>query len=152
MNINLSIVKCLPLLVNGKVAVVNQDNSISFYRPSKYTTIADNYNPMDYAILISAKWAKCIVYATAEDKDYASALNQIHNLQKHAPFRKGDKIHLHSRQGIYEVVDITVDATNITATVITITCKKWQHTDTPTHTVLITDFKCLAGGLKNYAE
>lgn len=57
--------------------------------------------------------------------------------------RAGHKIHLNSKDGIYEVVSSDFYT-------ITITCNKWQYTDTPTKIVSKSDFKCLAGGLHNW--
>lgn len=59
--------------------------------------------------------------------------------------KPGDKIHIHSKNGIYEVVSID-------HYFISITCKKWLYTDKPIQHILKADFKCLAGGLHNWSR
>lgn len=59
--------------------------------------------------------------------------------------KPGDKIHIHSKNGIYEVVSID-------HYFISITCKKWMYTDKPVQHIKKSDFKCLAGGLHNWSR
>ena len=59
--------------------------------------------------------------------------------------KPGDKIHIHSKNGIYEVVSIDYYF-------ISITCKKWLYTDKPVQHIKKSDFKCLAGGLHNWSR
>jgi hypothetical protein len=62
-NIMLSTLNVLPILVNGKVVVINNNNSYTTYKVAQYTTIKDNFNPWEYCIspyyhntIISAKY------------------------------------------------------------------------------------------------
>ena len=60
--------------------------------------------------------------------------------------KKGDKIHIKSRQGIYEVVSCDYYT-------ITITCKRWSVDGSePIKIISKSDFKCLAGGLHNWSR
>lgn len=59
--------------------------------------------------------------------------------------KPGDKIHIHSKNGIYEVVSTD-------HYFISITCKKWLYTDKPVQHIFKKDFKCLAGGLHNWSR
>ena len=58
--------------------------------------------------------------------------------------KPGDKIHIKSRQGIYEVVSCDYYT-------ITITCKRWSvDGSAPIKIISRNEFKCLAGGLHNW--
>jgi hypothetical protein len=60
--------------------------------------------------------------------------------------KPGDKIHIKSRQGIYEVVSCDYYT-------ITITCKRWSVDGSkPIKIISRQDFKCLAGGLHNWSR
>ena len=148
MNILLASMICLPKLVNGKVAVINDNDTYTLYKPSIYTKIEDNYDPLKYSILIHKKYSKCIIYSTPYDQESYLVNKQIKELKqnKFAPsYRIGDKIHIHSRQGIYELVGIDGDY-------IKITCRMWQYDANPIHIIHANDFKCLAGGLHNFSH
>jgi hypothetical protein len=143
MNIILSSLKHLPFLINGKVCVYNSDGSYSLYNPSKYTTISDGFDPLNYSLLVSRTYSKCIIYSSKlEVDDYLIKEAIKYNLPC-IPYRIGDKIHIHSRRGIYELVEIREHS-------LFITCKKWQYTDTPIQCVPKKDFQALAGGLHNH--
>jgi len=150
MNIILASLTTLPELINGKLCIINDNGSYELLNPSQYTTIQDNYNPMDYSILISSKYSRCIVYSTQSEKNNYLVNKQYQKLinkSKNTPelFRISDKIHITSRRGIYEIVAIYKDT-------IEITCNKWQYQDNKTMIISKEDFQCLAGGIKNYAE
>jgi hypothetical protein len=146
MNILLASVKCLPKLINGKVAVINENGTYALYKPSRYTTILDDYNPMHYSILVHPKYNKCIVHSTTHDQESYLVSKQIKEIQqKSLSYRIGDKIHIYSRQGIYEIVGIDGDY-------IKITCRMWQYDANPIHIIHANDFKCLAGGLHNFSH
>jgi hypothetical protein len=146
MNILLASVKCLPKLIYGKVAVVNEDGTYNLYNPSKNTKMEDDYNPMNYSILVHPKYKKCIVESNRNEQQHYLVNKQIKELrQKSCHYRIGDKIHIHSRQGIYEIVGIDGDY-------IKITCRMWQYDANPIHIIHANDFKCLAGGLHNFSH
>ena len=146
MNILLASVNALPKLINGKVAVINEDNTYTLYNPSRYTTISDDYNPMRYSILVHPKYCKCIVQSIIKDQEHYLVNKQVKEIkQKSYHYRIGDKIHIHSRQGIYELVGIDGDY-------IKITCRMWQYDANPIHIIHANDFKCLAGGLHNFSH
>lgn len=154
MNILLASLTVLPKLVNGKVCVLNNDGTYRLYNPSRNTTITDHFNPMDYSILIHEMYCKCIVYSTSRERN-----NYLVNAQLRAMsspnrssvirhYGKGDKIHIHSRRGVYEVVAHDSHT-------ITITCNKWLYERDAKDRVRllpVSDFKCVAGGLHNYSE
>lgn len=146
-NILLASVLHLPELIEGKVCIF-EDGKYELLNPSKYTTINDHFNPLDYSILIHEKYNKCIIYSKKEEKiDYL--VNKKYKELFVKPtidlFKIGDKIHIHSRRGIYEVISIEEHT-------IGITCNKWQYETQKSITISKKDFKCLAGGLHNYAE
>lgn len=128
----------LPELVNGKVAVLNTNNTYSLYHSFKDCTIANNFNPLDYCLVETDKY-KGIGYSHTDDKERYLVRKQLNATIN---FRKGDKIHINSRRGIYEVVFSTYHN-------IVITCGKWQRQELPNHIIPINDFKCLAGGYHN---
>jgi hypothetical protein len=142
MNILLASVVTLPQLVNGKVCVLT-DGGYNLYKPAKGVNITDYFDPTEYCILIHEKYPKCIIHSKTHEREQYLVNKQIKELKnKLTPYRVGDRIHIHSRQGMYEIVDIDKDT-------ITITCNKWGYSDVPTHVVLKEDFKCLAGGRHN---
>jgi len=67
-NIILSELCTLPLLVNGKVAII-EEGGYELLNPARYTNIEDNFNPLDYSILIHDVYARCIVYSTSKEKE-----------------------------------------------------------------------------------
>jgi len=74
-------------------------------------------------------------------------INKLYNNKKNVEvynLGKGDKIHIHSRRGVYQVVSINTET-------ITITCNKWQYDVQKTRTIKWSDYQCLAGGLHNWA-
>jgi len=145
MNILLASVIHLPEMINGKVCVIIDDKKI-LLRPSKGTEISDNFDPMEYSILIHEKYNKCIVYSTEKERvDYIIKQRYKHLYREPERFRVGDRIHIYSRAGIYEVVSTVLDT-------IEITCGKWQRTPYKTMVIKKSDFRALAGGLNNYAE
>lgn len=134
----------LPKLVEGKVAVIYFNEKLKqryykLYTVSSLITIEDNFNPLDYCILNNKKWKDLIVYSRKEERQEFLVNAQL----KNSLFGIGDKIHIHSRRGVYEVVSLNSDS-------IVITCKKWQYTDTPFRIVQRSDFQCLAGELYNH--
>ena len=134
---------CLPKLVEGKVIIINDDNTYSAYKPSQYCTIADDFDPINYCLLKTSRY-ECIVHSDAKDKERYLVNKQIRDMytRKYPSIRVGDRIHIHSRQGIYTVEEIRKSS-------IVITCKVWQHSDHKYVEVDFADFKCLAGGLHN---
>lgn len=142
----LALKHCLPLLINGKIAIINDSkNTYTLYRIAKWIKIEDNYNPLDYSLVKDDKWGYFIDTANRGEKEQYQVFLQLgkEKILKVNPYRIGDKIHLHSRRGIYEVVDID-------SKYITITCKKWQYEPQPNVITLKSDFKCLAGGIYNH--
>lgn len=147
MNILLASVNFLPKLVNGKVAVINNDGTYTLYNPSKGTIIKDDFDPMCYSILVHPKYCKCIVSSCMKDKEHYWVNKQIKELkqaQSVLPYRIGDKIHVHYRRGTYSIVAIDGDY-------ITITCNKWQYDENPLHRIHKSEFAALAGGLNNHS-
>jgi len=49
-NISLATLKVLPILVNGKVVVINDNNSYTTYKVASCVSIKDNFNPFLYCI------------------------------------------------------------------------------------------------------
>lgn len=49
-NILLATLNVLPILVNGKVVVINDNKSYTTYKVAKNTEIKDNFNPFLYVI------------------------------------------------------------------------------------------------------
>lgn len=142
----LATVPHLPELINGKVCVFER-GCYRLIRISGYAKpIVDNFNPEDYCIYITKSQSECIIDSCGKDKqDYL--VNKRYrevfgNAKPVQSYRVDDKIHLHSRNGIYTIVEIDRES-------IVITCKKWIETSNPTLKVHKSDFKCLAGGIKN---
>lgn len=131
----------LPVLINGKVIII-VDGKYTKLSVPKTITIADNFDPTNYSVLNDSKWKNLVVYSTSEEKE-TFLINKVYKEMLSDRCRIGDKIHIHSRNGIYEVLSIDNDT-------ITITCKKWQYDDKKTMIISKTDFKCLAGGLYKY--
>lgn len=152
-NIILASLTTLPKLINGKVCVVNPDNnSYTLYNPSRYTEISDNFDPMNYAILKHKWYSDCIVYSTPKEREeylVNSMIREMLEAKKRQPLKlygKGDRIHLKSRNGVYEVVACDERT-------ITITCNKWRYEeDKREHfrVVPASDFKCVEGRIKSY--
>lgn len=152
MNIILASVVTLPELVNGKVCVIDPaTNTYKLHKPSRSCIIEDNFNPLDYSILISDKYTECVIYSTVKEREHYLVNKQLKEMRKPKALKlygKGDKIHIHSRDGIYEVVSCSDYD-------ITITCKKWQYDADPrchTRVVPNSDFKCVAGGRHNWSH
>jgi hypothetical protein len=49
-NISLATLNVLPILVNGKVVVINDNNSYTTYKVASCVSIKDNFNPFLYCI------------------------------------------------------------------------------------------------------
>lgn len=147
-HILLSTVIHLPELIYGKVCIF-ENEGYTLLNPSKYTSIKDGFDPLDYAILVHPKYNRCIVYSNKADKIHFLVNKKYKELlntkKKFEPFRLNDKIHIHSRQGIYEIIGISDEF-------IEISCNKWKYADKKSIFIPKNDFKCLAGGLHNYAE
>lgn len=133
-------------LVRGKVVIVNkQTGAYSMHRVAKFATIEEGFNPEEYVIL--HKYNDTLGFASDKDKD-AYHIKRIYKEQLEAgvaidrPYKAGDKIHLKSKEGIYQIVGIRDG-------VVTVTCNKWQHDDIPNRMYLEKDIKCLAGGFYN---
>jgi hypothetical protein len=142
MNLHLADYKVLTTLINGKVCVINENNLYRLYPVSKLCSIADGFDPDKYAILISNKYPKMIIYASKEQITTAK-VNRAYKKQFYpVPYHIGDKIHIYSREGIYELIAIDDD-------LLTITCGTWRYTTMPNHVIRSSDFKCLAGGRYN---
>jgi predicted nucleic-acid-binding Zn-ribbon protein len=136
----------LPELINGKVCVINNGN-YRLIRIGKYThKIEDNFDPMEYCIYTTKAGYDCIISSEPKDREGYLVNKGFRSLlgiyKPEVSYKVDDKIHLHSRHGIYTIVDIGKDF-------LVVTCKKWQYTDFPTLKVHKADFKCLAGGIKN---
>lgn len=134
---------CLPELINGKLAVINPDGTYSLYRVASWIDMKDYYNPQDYSLVKDSKWGWFIDRSKKEEIERHLVNKQLKKL-RNKTYRVGDKIHIHSRRGIYEIVSILEDR-------LVITCKKWSYEDNPFHTIDHSDFKCLAGGLHNHS-
>lgn len=136
----------LPELINGKVCVIN-NGKYRLIRIGKYThKIEDNFDPMEYCIYTTKAGYDCIISSEPKDREGYLVNKGFKSLlgtyKPEVSYRVDDKIHLHSRHGIYTISDIGKDF-------LVVTCKKWQYTDFPTLKVHKADFKCLAGGIKN---
>jgi hypothetical protein len=136
----------LPELINGKVCVINNGN-YRLIRIGKYThKIEDNFDPMEYCIYTTKAGYDCIISSEPKDREGYLVNKGFRSLlgiyKPEVSYKVDDKIHLHSRHGIYTISDIGKDF-------LVVTCKKWQYTDFPTLKVHKADFKCLAGGIKN---
>jgi len=146
-NILLSSVNTLPKLINGKVCVLNENGSVSLYNPSKYTIINDHFDPMKYSILIHPTYYRCIIYSTTNDQEAYLVDKQIKEINAKKAFspnyKIGDRIHLHSKRGTYEIIDMSEDT-------VTITCKKWSYESRPFQVISNRDFCALAGKQYNY--
>lgn len=146
-NILLASVNTLPKLINGKVCVLNENGSFSLYKPSKYTTISDHFDPMKYSILVSPKWSKCIIDSCIADQETYLVHKQIKEMNAKKAFSReykiGDRIHLHSKRGTYRIIDMSEET-------ITITCNKWQYEARPFQVISNRDFCALAGNRYNY--
>ena len=131
---------CLPKLVNGKVAILSGDKSrYKLFTVPRTVTIADDYDPLNYVLLTGSKWGDIIVYSTSTER-VTFLVNQqlIHN--KFPRFVEGDRVHLHSRNGMYTIVKVYPETRVFTAT-----CNKWSEGQMLM--VDFSDFKCLAGGI-----
>lgn len=154
MNKILASIKHLPELIEGKVCIFTNKGEYKLVKPTKTTQIADNFDPMEYSILTNEKYPFCVVYSSRIEKrqflitkryvELFGVPSEYKNVVKDS-FRVGDKIHLFSRKGIYTIV-------NINAETIQITCNKWRYDIPNTMFVKKEDFKCLAGGINNYAK
>lgn len=151
MNIILASIKHLPELIEGRVCVFSENGTYKLLKPTQYTKIEDNFDPMDYSILIHTKYPECIVYSEEAEKEHF-LINKRYKELFIVPkdkvldtYRVGDKIHLFSRRGIYRIIAINEDT-------IEITCNKWRYEERTYMIVHKKDFKCLAGGIDNYAE
>jgi len=131
---------CLPKIVNNKVAVINQNSTYSLYRVPQWVSISDDYNPEKYVLVKDSRWGFFIDYIRAKDMEKYLVYKQLQF--KIFTARLHDKIHIHSRKGIYTVVDIKPEC-------MVITCRKWQNERHPLHYVPLSDFKSLAGGINN---
>jgi hypothetical protein len=49
-NISLATLNVLPIIVNGKVVVINDNNSYTTYKVASCVSIKDNFNPFLYCI------------------------------------------------------------------------------------------------------
>ncbi len=133
----LASLQTLPLLVEGRVAIID-GNTYTLYKPAKGIEIKDNFDPIQYALLTeSDKYHPCIVYAKKNLRH-----DFLVNRQLKRRCKVGDKIHLHSRRGIYQVVKITDEF-------IHITCNKWQYEESPVRVTGHENFAALAGGYHN---
>ena len=60
----------LPILIEGKVAIITGGN-YELLNPARDIEIDDNYNPLDYSVLVHEKYSRCIVYSTKNERlDY----------------------------------------------------------------------------------
>lgn len=66
-------------------------------------------------------------------------LQEQRRLKQMKNLKTGNKIHIKSRRGIYEVVKATKNE-------IYLTCKIWSYEENPIRVITYDDFKCLAGG------
>lgn len=142
MKIILASLNHVPYLINGKVCVYYDVDSYKLYKPSRHTIIDQTFDPIDYSILDNGKYS-CVIHSTYKEKEDYMARQAVKNILTPCPYRLGDKIHIHSRRGIYEIVRITTHSLHIT-------CKKWQYTEAPIQIIQKKDFAALAGGLHNH--
>ena len=179
--VNLSELIVCRTLVNGKVVVINDDNSYTLYKPFPNVDLTDNFDPTNYDLCRAdfyalvhkyerkyspelKEWVNVIMdteevfqftthrvgIATSENRrkakanaEYQLVLKAIekHNAEKPKLY-PGDKIHIKSRRGVYEVLSTT-------DTHIKITCKRWQYHPIKFSLIEWKDFQCKAGGLFN---
>ena len=143
-NIILSSLKVLPKLIEGKVCVIENEASgiyppeYKLYKPAKTIQITDGFDPLYYAILVSDKYPKCIVYSTEKERTAFLCNREISNHLK-TVYKPGDYIHLHTRRGMYQIVEIHKNS-------VTLTCKKWEKLKQGYVVLPIGYIKCLAGG------
>lgn len=106
----------------------------------QYTTHRIGYASSDNRRIAKAKREQRIV-----NELYHKHLVEQHDAEQSSrKIKPGDKIHIKSRQGIYEVVSCDYYT-------ITITCKRWSvDGSAPIKIISRSDFKCLAGGLHNW--
>lgn len=188
---NLATLNVAPKLVNGNVIIFNEDGTYSKVKPFNNVTIADDFEPAEYALcyaeyevydrsyglqwnpvrgnhtqqlikneLVNKYDCYRIGKVYTREAEYYKTLKLANEMKiesivaKHCNrccdnlvdrLKPGDKIHLHSKNGIYEVVSVDYYF-------ISITCKKWLYTDKPVQHIKKSDFKCLAGGLHNWSR
>lgn len=144
MNTILSSLCVLPKLINGKVCIVHTNGNYELLNPTKHTTISDGFDPMDYSILISDKYPRCIVHSSRQEREHYLVNKVYKEYYRPIPYRIGDRIHIKSRRGLYRIVDIWDKH-------IVITCNRWQYEDNSNHVIPKEDFAALAGGIHNWA-
>lgn len=152
-----------PIVENNRVVILTDDKK--FYRSIAVGQYCDLYgktgafDPTNYVLLETPSYS-CIVDAKSSEKrrlykesDFVCLVEQPQPLKPTVDIsllKYGTKVHLHSRQGMYELRHI--DTRDMTAN---ITCKKWYmewvvgSRKTTYITVPLADIKCLAGGLHN---
>jgi hypothetical protein len=106
----------------------------------QYTTYRIGYASSDNRRIAKARREERLV-----NELYHKHLCEQHEAEQSSRnIKPGDKIHIKSRQGIYEVVSCDYYT-------ITITCKRWSvDGSAPIKIISRNDFKCLAGGLHNW--
>ena len=139
MNTILANYETLPELVNGKVIVLSGD-TYNIVKPFKDVVIENDFDPMLYKLVVTDRYAG-IGYSSKNERD-----THITELKLKGTFvppcRPGDRIHIHSRNGMYTVSSISNKH-------IIITCARWY--EDPFVKIPLSDFKCLAGGInKSY--
>lgn len=71
----------LPKLVYGKVAIVNlENNTYRLLKPSINTSIQDDFDPMNYAILKDPKYSECIVYSSRKEREQFLVHKQLKDM------------------------------------------------------------------------
>jgi len=143
---NLATLKHLPVLVDGKVILLNSDGTYTACIVPRKILISDGFNPRDYDVLNNEKWRNLIVMSKPPST-FHMRVNDAYRLymeqeMKAKGLKPGDKIHLHSMRGVYTVHGVVGDK-------ITIKCATWQAQGIGFRTVSLQDYKCLAGGLAN---
>lgn len=109
----------------------------------QYTTYRIGYASSDNRRIAKARRQENLVNQAYQDHLAQQACDKCVNPSVYN-LKKGDKIHIKSRQGIYEVVSCDYYT-------ITITCKRWLvDGNKPIKIISKSDFKCLAGGLHNW--
>jgi hypothetical protein len=136
----LSDLPILPRLVNGRVVLLHEDQSYTKHRPFNTVHMDEIFVASEYVLILTGKYRGMIGYASKAQKLEHSYKRAIRNyLNPVLAFKVGDRIHLHSINGMYTVVGIN-------GNYFTITCGTWQRDRANKYMVLdMSQFKCLAG-------
>jgi hypothetical protein len=133
----------LPKLINGKLCIID-GVKYSLYYPAN-CVISDNFNPLMYSLLPdNSKWGMRVVYSTIKEKENYLVNKQVQDLREKSipPFKVGDRVHLHSVNGQYEI-------RRIFGYQVEVGCYKWDM-EKKTKVFPIFDIKCRVGNRRVY--